>query len=146
MEKWSLNWEIHVWLRTRKMGYTAIWNLKQRFVFTSFLNENLRGLHFRASSLVYITLCQDECAGVQRISGKCLEDGVMLWISKALECVLVCLSKRTVPDMNRRDKNASCSTPSKTVRMSRLSGCLRKMSKKRMNHEGSYHCSLRKHC
>lgn len=101
---------------------------------------------FRASSLVYIMLCQDECAGIQRISGKCQEDGVMLWISKALKCVLDCLSKHTVPDMNRRDKDAFCSTPSKMVRMSRLSGYLQKTSKKRTNREGSYHCSLRKHC
>ena len=145
LEKWSLNWEIRVWLRTRRMGYTAIWNSKQRFVFTSFLNENLR-FTFRASSLVYITLCQGECAGIQRISGKCQEDGVMLWISKAQKCVLDCLSKHTVPDMNRRDKDASCLTPLKTVKMSRLSGYLQKTSKKRMNRKGSYHCSLIKHC
>jgi hypothetical protein len=69
----------------------------------------------------------------------------MLWISKAPKCVLDCLSKHTVPDINRLDKDASCSTPSKTVRMSRLSGYLQKTSKKRMNREGSYHCSLIKH-
>ena len=90
-------------------------------------------------------LCQGECARTQRILGKCREDGVMLWISKALECVLDCLFKHTVPDMNRRDKDASCSTPSKTVRMFRLNGYLQKTSKKRMNREGSYHCSLIKH-
>lgn len=70
----------------------------------------------------------------------------MLWISKAQKCVLDYLSKHTIPDMNRRDKDASCSTPSKTVRMSRLSGYLQKTSKKRMNREGSHHCSLVKHC
>ena len=52
----------------------------------------------------------------------------------------------SVSDMNRRDKDASCSTPSKTVRMCHLSGYLQKTSKKRMNREGSYHYSLIEHC
>lgn len=70
----------------------------------------------------------------------------MLWISKALRCVLDFLFKHGVSDMNRLDKNASCLTPSKTVRMFRLNGYLQKTSKKRMNREGSYHCSLINHC
>ena len=70
----------------------------------------------------------------------------MLWISKAQKCVLDCLSKHNLPDMSRREKDASCSTPSKTVRMSRLSGYLQKTSKKRMNRDGSYHSSLIKNC